>query len=103
MSRLINADALVDCIESIDWYHINQNGVMIHGANSDDHQPWYKADDIYKAIEEQPTVDAVPVVRCKDCVWWKDGYVCFNNDSLPWHENDFCSNGRKKPDETCKR
>ena len=24
-------------------------------------------------IEEAPTVDAVPVVRCKDCKWWEKG------------------------------
>ena len=27
-------------------------------------------DGIMLDIDEQPTVDAVPVVRCKDCRWW---------------------------------
>lgn len=27
-----------------------------------------------EAIEEAPTVDAVPVVRCKGCRWWEDMY-----------------------------
>lgn len=22
-------------------------------------------------MDEQPTIDAVPVVRCKDCYWWE--------------------------------
>lgn len=29
---------------------------------------WYKQYVFYTAIEEAPTVDAVPVVRCKDCI-----------------------------------
>lgn len=27
-----------------------------------------------EAIEEAPTVDAEPVVRCRDCRWWEDMY-----------------------------
>lgn len=25
---------------------------------------------IMRIIEQMPTIDAVPVVRCKDCKWW---------------------------------
>ena len=32
---------------------------------------WYKGRPIRKVIDEAPTVDAVPVVRCKDCKHWK--------------------------------
>lgn len=53
-------------------------------------------------IEKAPTVDAVPVVRCKDCKYWQD-----NNDGYPHEEcrwghgetpdaNDFCSYGERK-------
>ena len=51
---LISRAAVVDTIEGVDWYHINRNGEMVHGANDDEHQAWYKADDIYKAIESVP-------------------------------------------------
>ena len=45
-------------------------------------------------IESTPTVDAVEVVRCKDCKWYKcDG--CFFSTSEV-EENDFCSYGEKK-------
>lgn len=27
-------------------------------------------------IEEAPTIDAVPVVRCKDCKWHLNGHLC---------------------------
>ena len=53
-------------------------------------------------LESRPTVDAVEVVRCKDCKYWKD-----NNDGYPHEEcrwghgetpyaNDFCSYGERK-------
>jgi hypothetical protein len=52
---------------------------------------------------DMPTIDAVPVVRCKDCEHWnKDAMAC---DTLPWvdsseHANwyadDFCSYGERK-------
>lgn len=49
-------------------------------------------------IDEQPTVDAVPVVRCVDCDYFKlvDGMgICGCNDDL-WQPNDFCSYGERK-------
>ena len=53
-------------------------------------------------LREAPTVDAVKVVRCKDCKYWQD-----NNDGYPHEEcrwghgetpeaNDFCSYGERK-------
>jgi len=51
----ISRAAVVDAIEGVDWYHQNKYGEMVHGANSDEHQAWYKAEDIYKAIEALPS------------------------------------------------
>ena len=46
------------------------------------------------AIEEMPTVDAVPVVRCKDCKY-KQGSAC--DYSAVWvRPNGFCSWGERK-------
>lgn len=48
------------------------------------------------AIESAPVVDAVPVVRCKDCKH-RDGtpgqpnIVCYQ-----MHDDDFCSYGEKR-------
>ena len=53
-------------------------------------------------LREAPIVDAVEVVRCKDCKYWQD-----NNDGYPHEEcrwghgetpdaNDFCSYGERK-------
>ena len=31
--------------------------------------------DFCSAIDEQQTIDAVPVVRCKDCKWYGDNWI----------------------------
>ena len=46
---------MIDAVDGVDWYHINKNGEMVHGANDNDHQAWYKAEDIYKAVESVPS------------------------------------------------
>lgn len=73
--RLVDADRLTDVIELIDWYHLNKNGEMVHGANDDLHQPWYKSDDIYDAIRNAPTVEAIPIEYMQsqvDCGKWAE-------------------------------
>jgi hypothetical protein len=52
-------------------------------------------------IKNAPTIDAVPVVRCKDCLWYDDkGDLpsCINefNGLLCPHQDDFCSYGKRK-------
>ena len=52
-------------------------------------------------IEKAPTIDAVPVVRCRECKWWQEdddvGY-CDNPDGLDNYAkpDDFCSYGERK-------
>ena len=55
MSDLIERDKAIEAIENVDWYHQNRNKDMVSGANDDEHQAWYKADDIYKALESIPS------------------------------------------------
>ena len=73
--RLIDANALVDAIEDIDWYHVNAKGKLVDGANSANSTPIYKAFDIYNAIKEAPTVDAVEMPKGKpgDYLEWDNG------------------------------
>ena len=61
--RLIDGYALVDVIENIDWYHIGSLGNLEHGANSQLHTPLFKSHDIFEALANAPTVDAVEVVH----------------------------------------
>lgn len=48
-----------------------------------------------------PTIDAVEVVRCKDCEYW-DGWcigIPMNGDDAAYietEENDYCSYGKRK-------
>lgn len=63
-----------------------------------------EADYIIKYV--LPTVDAVPVVRCKDCVHWDDDPDTYGTDYGPKDKcmksfetmcaDDFCSHGERK-------
>ena len=71
MRRLVDADELKESIEKITWYHINKLGELVEGANSS-LNPLYRADDIYKAIDNAPTVDCIEVERAKELI--EEGY-----------------------------
>lgn len=85
--RLIELDELID---NIDW--------------DNDLQKWA----LRGEPEDIPTVDAVEVVRCKDCKYWVrdgSGYCddessCRNPDGLDniARPDDFCSYGERKED-----
>ena len=69
MKDTIYRQAAIEAVEDIDWYHLNARGEMVSGANSAEHQAWYKADDIYKALEDLPSAQP-EIIRCRDCKWW---------------------------------
>lgn len=57
--------------------------------------------DIYKKIEELPTIDAVPVVRCRDCKECEidevfHDYWC--NGRKVWGDH-YCAYGERRTDE----
>ena len=59
-------------------------------------------DDIKGEVEDAPTVDAVEVVRCKDCKWFVpdgDGWGTCVEDASKWEEDGFCSWGEWKGEE----
>lgn len=51
-------------------------------------------------IDNMPTVDAVPVVRCENCAFSQsDGWACGGTAMMPPHRtfpNSFCSYGERK-------
>ena len=59
-------------------------------------------------IEREPTIDAVPVVRCKDCIfkssWYKHdslGFdICRASGMFIVEDIDFCSYGERRKDAT---
>lgn len=77
MQRLIDADALINKRRIISYTY--PNGLMSEPGV------------LLKDIEKAPTIDAVPVVRCKDCKYYEpDLYanpwgVCCNRG---WFVND---------------
>lgn len=77
MARLIDAGRLHDCIMDNDIH----SGIM-------------SLKNVYEFIDEQPTVDAVPVVRCRDCEHWDDEW-CVINEAY-FEDDDFCSYGKRK-------
>lgn len=59
--------------------------------------------DFRKDLDDAPTVDAVPVVRCKDCMrrGTTDCSMLEAFNSYPFHEPEddaFCSNGERRTD-----
>ncbi len=64
--------------------------------------------DMDKIIAQLKKDDFVPVVRCKDCRWWKTNYywngqeckVCVKEAYTPIRtQDDFCSHGERREDE----
>lgn len=67
----ISRQAAIDVIDLITWYHQNKSGEMVEGANSEEHQAWYKAEDVYKALNNLPSAQpTIEIVRCRECRWW---------------------------------
>ena len=104
--RLIDANAVVKAI-------LEERDKIPRTIATAPYEPWaekpYHAGDqmrggIRKAlrcIEQAPTVDAVPVVRCRECKWGQEdddiGH-CDNPDGLDNYAkpDDFCSYGEQK-------
>ena len=53
--------------------------------------------EVLQVIADAPTVDAVDVVRCKDCRFYeKETVSCsFCTSDANWYEEDFCSYGER--------
>ena len=60
--------------------------------NKCDNSTWMEVCDI---LDYMTPIDAVPVVRCKDCK--HHPYCC--TGSIPMDDNGFCSRGERKNDE----
>lgn len=95
MSRYIDADALIEdmqeryckpCKERKEDY----NEVRCRACWVDD-----AIGDVDGFADN--TIDAVSVVRCKDCKWYSDMWGCTEHDEvhLVTNPDDFCSIGEK--------
>ena len=77
--------------------------IINFGFEWDDISP--TRDEFVAFLKKQPTIDAVPVVRCRDCKFgdWdsepNDAMVCMRTKDGFWRSgNDFCSFGKRKDD-----
>ena len=88
--RLIDADNAIHALGVFsDMEHGNKH--FLNGINS-----------AKEIINECVTIDAVPVVRCKDCVYYENPRrnvfrnCCRKDLLIPMNPNDYCSYGEKK-------
>ena len=61
--------------------------------------------DLLNSLQQMEVVDAVPVVRCRECAYW-DGSICDVHSEWPdqystghmdyTESDDFCSHGERK-------
>ncbi|MBR2653738.1 MAG: hypothetical protein IKD59_04205 [Lachnospiraceae bacterium] len=54
---------------------------------------------LWRRINNQPTVDAVPVIRCKDCKYWEgddDDTFCSELGIFGTDQNSYCSYAKRK-------
>ena len=80
--RLIDADALI-----AKAYIMQEPNGFIHSVVTE------------RQIAKAPTIDAVHVVRCKDCKY-HNAAPCPMRLSFNWtNDNDFCSYGERKDGE----
>lgn len=51
-----------------------------------------------RMFDSLPTIDAVPVVRCRECKYWLGEHVCDLDCNHETHTgpDDFCSRGQRK-------
>ena len=84
--RLIDANAFWESVSTDYWEHFTQ----CHTTDQIDLMEM-----IEENLAEQPTVDAVKVVRCKDCTRYNGHRYCRYTELIVL-DNDFCSYGERK-------
>lgn len=106
--RLIDADSLKSKVEAMVIHKFNESDYE-YGRN----QAFDYVADIL--IDDAPTIDAVEVVRCRDCIHWFPHTQCgFDEDCDEYHDycgllipdddyyayrrkaNDYCSYGERR-------
>lgn len=89
MKKLIELDAALEGLE-------NLNAISFYEANEHSKEAYMETRDMLKAL---PPIDAIRVVRCKDCKWFGDdnedcGTCGFFEEARS--ANHYCSEGVRK-------
>lgn len=97
--RLIDADAL----KAIRFHDLPYSQIVPADCDTDEKVYAYKLgwnDAIDAIVESAPKVDAVSVVRCKDCKHYRTRWLGFceliGNENIKREDDDFCSYGERK-------
>ena len=97
--RLIDANELMDVIRQHEYRLATKQGSIDYGMFTLG---------IQQAVDEQPTIDAAPVVRCKDCKYCdislvlptgREMYTCMegsHDHQMLLNPTDYCSYGVRK-------
>ena len=112
--RLIDADARIDDLMERSCKECDKRKGMKNGKRQFIYEIGgapcraCEVDDVKAELEEAPTIDAVPVVRCKDCKYYRESKVlspqkfCFrlrgrDGAAIGYNfaDDDFCSYGER--------
>lgn len=92
--RLIDADAfmklIADARKDVSGWYVDADGIV---------------EAVIEELDEQPTVEAVEVVHCRDCRWYGTNFpgtipaACHRSDGLLCvEEYEYCSRGERRTD-----
>ena len=90
---------LIDADKAIGRYYTEWEKQDISDGAQD--RDWLK-----QCIDEAPAIDAVPVVRCKDCTYFSNakintkGFLICPASGMEITEDDYCSYGERKETNT---
>lgn len=88
--RLIDADKLEELCD-----------IMAEKCSDNAESIWNQ---FRSTVEWSPTIDAVEVVHCRECINFTQGKDewgnCFENPMKMWRDTDYCSWGERRTDET---
>ena len=95
MSDLISREAAIDALAEM------------YCKSDEDGYVWIIRGDACLRIDALPSVDAVEVVRCKDCRWWERDYQPrYHSDERPCNRvgmgtppDWFCADNERRDDE----
>lgn len=99
--RLIDADALKTVLQRDQRYNVKSFDKRYDNVG-------FSYDQVMFTIDKQPTIDAEPVIRCKNCKYSKryeiGGYYrheCIRTTgSMSVDEDDYCSRAVRKEDKS---
>ena len=75
LDEVVQKRDIIRMLGDLPLYHVGF-GRLVKGANPENNEPLIKLSDLMNAVAELPTVDAVPVIRCKDCKHFDKDEFC---------------------------